>query len=104
MIIYQHKSFNVEMFNFAVKIEMDKDGNYQNDMLHMSLPGVFNADEFPLVYGYLNSIGAGYDNNSQFNRDMIRAFALMIKQVSETSRYMALNYKKDDEIENNMYG
>ena len=104
MLIYQHKCFNVEMFNFAIKIEMDKDGTYQNDMLYMSLPGVFNADEFPSVYGYLNSIGIGYDNNAQFNRDTIRAFALMIKTVSEVSRYMALNSKKDEEIENNMYG
>lgn len=104
MIVYYHDGFNIEMFHFKVKIEMNEDGIYQNDLLDMSMPGIFKADEYPLVYGYLNSIGLGYDNNSQFNRDMIRAFSLMIKQVSETSRYMALNFKQNEEIENSMYG
>ncbi|WP_287954421.1 hypothetical protein [Acidiplasma sp.] len=104
MLYYQHPGFKIEMFNFEIKIVMNEKGDYDNDMLHFSLPGAFNADEFPLVYGYLNSIGVGFSNSSQFNRDMIRALALLLKPISEISRYMVLNAKQDEEIENNMYG
>lgn len=90
----------VEMFSISHIDIFDGDGNYDNSLIQFDLPSQYDTQEFYFVYGYLNSIGAGFDSIPQFTRDMIRGFANLIIAVASASKFAGdMTQEKEEHLD-----
>lgn len=95
-LIDKKSFFKVEMFNIYCEHFFSRDGEYKDTTFSIRGNKAYSgADNFPIVYNFLNSMGILYINDKQYIQDIVNNLSNLVLAVGKAVIMSKISKQKE---------